>query len=173
MSTVSQFGQACALVAIGLSGSLETSQEDQFSELRDAVAARIAHGQSCLEDAERAFDAGDIDSGWLSLVRAGIEAGAVNALLEATYITPRALAAKTGREKATQAFKERRVAAVKHFLANFRKPCTMSEAIAKLEASMEFEKLKPGPNARTVLYKQHPEVKRLIGGLPLKPKKTR
>lgn len=123
-----------------------------------------------MEDAERAFDAGDIDSGWLSLVRAGIEAGAVNALLEATYITPRALAAKNGREKATQAFKERRAAAVKHFLANFRKPCTMSEAIAKLEASMEFKKLKPGSNARTVLYKQHPEVKKLIGSLPRGPK---
>jgi hypothetical protein len=123
-----------------------------------------------LEDAERAFDAGDIDSGWLSLVRAGIEAGAVDALLQATYITPKALAAKKGREKATQAFKERRVAAVKNFLASFGEPSTMADAIAKLEASMESEKLKPGPNARTVLYAQHPEVKRLIGSLPRGPK---
>lgn len=175
MSPVSQiptaFRQAFALVAIRLTDGLTSSQDDQFSELRDAVASRVAYGQSCLKKAEEAFDAGDTDTGWLSLIRAGIEAGAVDALLQAVWITPRALAARKGRERATQAFKGRRAAAVEHFLANFGQPSTMAEAIAKLEASMESEKLKAGPNARTVIYAQHPEVKRLISDLPRSPKR--
>lgn len=158
------------MVAKGLSDALEDSKDDQFSELHDAIADRVAYGQNCLEKAEKDFEAGDADAAWLSLIRASIEMGAVDALLQAVWITPRALAARKGREKATQAFEERRAAAVKHFLTNFGKPSTKAEAIDKLEASMELHGLAVGPNPRTSLYAQHPEIKTLISSLPRRPK---
>src|SRR5690606_24371430 len=156
--------------------SSESAQDEQFANAKEAVLGHVRFGRECLAAAQVAFGDGDLEGAWWWLVQAGTQAGSGQTALYGAWIRPAIDPKVEGRKGGLgrrDLFRARRAAAVQMFMKAPHSWRTQTEAIRALQDAMESNSLSTSDAARTKLYADHPQVKRLIATLPLKAMRTR